>query len=216
VRFRWLWWGTLAIACGLILWAWPWLRPAFSGGVSAAAGLLARTGPWGPAVVILLQMLQAVISPLPSWPVTVAAGALYGPWAGTLYSLAGGTAGAAINFLLARRLGQPLVERTLGRKWVERAGQLSPLHFLVLSLFGRLIPVASFDLVAYVAGIARISLPVFLAVAVAGQSPAFFAYAWFGSDLTAASRAGLLSSGVLLLFVLLIAAGRRVWERLAP
>jgi uncharacterized membrane protein YdjX (TVP38/TMEM64 family) len=209
-------WGLLVLLCGALLWAWPILRPAFSGGAQAAAGLLARTGPWGPLVVVGLQMLQAVISPLPSWPVTVAAGALYGPWAGTWYSLLGGTAGAAINFLIARRLGQPLVERTLGRRWVDRAAGLTPLHFLVLSLFGRLIPVASFDLVAYVAGIAGISLPAFLGVAAIGQAPAFFAYAWFGSDLAAASRAGLLSSAVLLLFVVLIALGKRLWQRLAP
>lgn len=213
---RWIWWIGAAALTGAILWAWPAIRPAFSGGVTAAAGLLATTGPWGPLVVVALQMLQAIISPLPAWPVTVAAGALYGPAAGTAYCLAGGTLGAAINFAIARRLGQPLVQRHLGQRWVDAAGKLTPLHFLILSLFGRLIPIASFDMVAYVAGIARISLPVFLGVAMLGQAPAYLAYAWFGSDLAAASRAGLASSAVLILFVLLILGGRRLWQRLAP
>jgi uncharacterized membrane protein YdjX (TVP38/TMEM64 family) len=209
-------WSSLALLAGSILWVWPWVRPAFSGGIRTAAEFLGRTGPWGPLVVIGLQMLQAVISPLPSWPVTVAAGALYGAWPGTLYSLIGGTLGAAINFVLARRLGQPLVRRTLGERWVERAAKLGPLHFLVLSLFGRLIPIASFDAVAYVAGISRMGLLAFLGVATVGQAPAFFAYAFFGSDLAAAQQAGFWGSIVLVLFVLLIAAGRRLWQRLAP
>jgi len=209
-------WGAVAVAvAGLTLWFWPVLRPAFSGGVRAAADLLARTGAWGPVVVIALQMLQAILSPLPAWPVTMAAGALYGPVLGTLYCLVGGTAGAAVNYLLARRLGQPLVRRTLGQVWIDRAGSLKPLHFLVLSLLGRLIPVASFDLVAYVAGISRIGLPVFLAVAALGQAPAYFTYAYFGSDLAAAKQAGLLSSAVLLLFVGLVLGGRRLWQWVA-
>lgn len=210
-----LWGAGLLLAAGAAFWfGWPAIRPAFSGGVTAAADLLARTGPWGPLVVIGLQLVSAVLSPLPQWPVTVAAGALYGAVPGTLYALLGGTLGAAVNYLLARRLGQPLVRRTLGEKWVERAGRLTPLHFFVLSLFGRLIPVASFDVVAYVAGISAVSLPAFLAVGALGQAPALFAYAWLGRDLAAANRAGLWSSLLLLLFVALIFGGKRLWNRL--
>ncbi len=207
---------ALALLAGAALLVWPYVRPAFSGGVQAARDLLAAAGPWGPLVVIGLQTLQAVLSPLPSWPVTVAAGALYGPGAGTLLALLGGTLGAAINFALARRYGQPLVRRTLGDGWVQRAGRLGPLHFLVLSLFGRLIPIASFDAVAYLAGISRIGLATFLGVAVLGQAPAFFAYAFFGSDLAAAQEAGLWGSLVMLLLLLLTVAGRWLWERLVP
>ncbi|HYF94951.1 MAG TPA: TVP38/TMEM64 family protein [Symbiobacteriaceae bacterium] len=207
-------WVALALLAGAILAAWPYVRPAFAGGAAAAAGLLARTGAWGPAVVIGLQLLQAVLSPLPSWPVTMAAGALYGPVPGMFYSLVGGTLGATVNFALARRVGQPLVRSKLGEKWVERAAQLGPFHFFILTLFGRLIPIASFDVVAYLAGISRIGLFPFLSVAVVGQAPALLAYSWFGSDLAAANRAGLLSTAVLLLFVVLIAGGRRLWQRL--
>lgn len=213
---RTLWWAGAAVVIGATLWAWPWVRPAFSGSVKAAADLLGQTGAWGPLLVIGLQVLQAVISPLPSWPVTVAAGALYGPTLGTLYCLIGGSFGAAVNFGLARRLGQPLVRRTLGQRWIDLAGRLGPAHFLVLSLFGRLIPVASFDAVAYVAGISRIGLPLFLGVAVIGQAPAFFAYAFFGSDLAAAESAGLWGGLLVLLFAALIMGGRKLWRWLTP
>jgi uncharacterized membrane protein YdjX (TVP38/TMEM64 family) len=205
--------GTLVVGAAA-LWVWPSLRPVFRGGVQAAAALLEQTGGWGPLLVVGLQVLQAVISPLPSWPVTVAAGAVYGPITGTLLSLLGGMIGAGINFYLARRVGQELVRRTLGEKWIERAAHLGPLHFLVLSLFGRLIPIASFDVVAYLAGIGQISLPLFLGAALVGQAPAFFAYAFFGSDLVAAGEAGFWGSAVMLLFVLLLVGGQRLWKRL--
>ena len=207
-------WLGLILLVAAVLAAWPYVRPIFGGGAAAAARLLESMGAWGPLVVIGLQMLQAILSPLPSWPVTMAAGALYGPLAGTFYSLLGGTLGATLNFLLARRVGTPLVRRTFGERWVERAAHLGPVHFFVLALFGKLIPIASFDMVAYIAGISQIRLLPFLGVAVAGQAPAILAYAWFGSDLAAANQAGLLSSGLLLLFVLLIVGGKRLWERL--
>jgi|GEM_PF-2499442 len=207
--------GIFAILIGgLALWAWPWLRPFFRGGLQIATDLLQQAGPWGPLLVVVLQLLQAVFSPLPSWPVTLAAGALYGSVAGTFLSLAGGMFGAAVNFALARWLGQALVKQRLGERWIDLAGRLGPLHFLVLSLFGRLIPIASFDIVAYLAGIGRIRLPIFLAVALVGQAPAFFAYAYFGQDLAAANEAGLWGSLLLLLFVGLIVGGRRLWSRL--
>lgn len=215
MRSRTLWgWIIAAGFAALLLWAWPWLRPAFTGGVRAAADLLGSAGGYGPLVVIGLQMLQAILAPLPSWPVTVAAGALYGPVPGTFYSLVGGMLGAAINFSISRRFGQPFVLRRFGQAWVDRAALLRPLHFLVLSLFGRLIPIASFDAVAYVAGISRISLPTFLGAALLGQAPAFLAYALFGSDIARAQSAGLWSSLLLLLFIGLIFGGRWLWHRL--
>lgn len=214
-RARTVLWSIAGLAVGVAaLLIWPSLRPFFRGGVQAAAALLGQAGPWGPLVVVGLQLLQAIISPLPSWPVTVAAGALYGSVVGTLLSLVGGMLGAVVNFWLARRLGQDLVRRTLGERWVERAAHLKVIHFVVLALFGRLIPIASFDMVAYVAGIGRISLPLFLGAALVGQAPAFFAYAYFGSDLAAANEAGLWGSLVMLMFVVLIVLGQRLWKRL--
>lgn len=202
--------ALLVLVAGGLLWGWPYLQPAFSGSVVAAADLLGRTGGWGPLCVIGLQVLQAVISPLPSWPVTVAAGALYGPLPATLYALVGGTAGAAINWALARRWGRPWVERRLPAAWLARVDHLSPIHFLLLSLLGRLIPVASFDLVAYLAGLSSLGLLPFLAVAAVGQAPALFTYAWLGADLAQAQSASLISSLILLLFVGLSLLARRL------
>lgn len=209
-----LWTVGLAVVGAAALWVWPSLRPFFRGGVQAASDLIAQAGAWGPAVVVALQLLQAVVSPLPAWPVTLAAGALYGPAWGTVLSLIGGMLGASLNFGLARRFGQGLVRRAVGDRWLDRAARLRPLHFMVLSLFGRLIPVASFDMVAYLAGISRVGLLPFLGAALVGQAPAYFAYAFFGSDLAGAGEASTWGSVLMLLFVGLIIGGKRLWRAL--
>jgi uncharacterized membrane protein YdjX (TVP38/TMEM64 family) len=208
----WLVAGALAVS---LVVAWPFIGPMMQGGTQYAASLLERAGHWGPLVVILLQILQAVLSPLPSWPVTVAAGALYGPAAGTLYSLIGGLLGSSLNFWLARRHGAWLIKRTLGPGWLERAGRLTPYHFLLLSAAGRLVPVLSVDIVAYLAGISRIRFETFLLVSLVGQAPAFFAYAFCGSELSLSHTISFCTGLIVVLFLSVVLGGRRLLERLA-
>jgi uncharacterized membrane protein YdjX (TVP38/TMEM64 family) len=211
---RWLRLLLLGLLAGLLLYTWPLLRPFFSAAVGEVSDLLGRTGRWGPLLVIWLQALQAVISPLPSWPITVAAGALYGPAPATLFTLIGGTAGAGFNWWIARRWGRPVAERRLPAAWLARADRLRARHFLILALLGRLIPVASFDLVAYLAGLTQIGLASFLVAAAVGQAPAVFTYAYFGADLAEAQSASLWSSLILLGLLALTLGAERIWRAL--
>lgn len=211
---KWLGWGLGTLLIGLGIWKWPMVGPFCSSSVSKAANLLARTGRWGPLLVAFVPTLPAFISPLPVWPMTVAGGALYGVIPATLLSLVGAATSAAINFVLARKLGVRLVKRFLGPKWIQAADKLRPLHFVGLSLVGRLMPIACSDLVAYAAGIGNISMPTFLGMAVLGQAPALFVYAFLGHDLVAARGASVMGTVVILLLVALALSGRRIWQRM--
>ncbi len=72
---------------------------------------LIRAGPAAPLLLMGLMATAVVVSPIPSFPIDLAAGAFFGPLLGTLYSAAGALAGAAASFFLARLLGRNLVER---------------------------------------------------------------------------------------------------------
>lgn len=186
------WWGFVAAAllAALWLWAWPLLQPFFTGGAQVAAALLARLGPWGPLTVIGLQVLQAVISPLPSWPVTVAAGALYGTGAGAFYAWIGGTLGACLNFWLARAYGRPFAAKHVAPRWLAWADRLGPWHIGLSTVVVRLVPFVSFDMVAYVAGVSRVRFGPFLLAILLGQLPGVATYAFLGRDLATAQQAG--------------------------
>lgn len=187
---RWVGLIVLAGLAGAWLWLWPAIAPFFAGGAQTAAAILARLGPWGPLAVIGLQVLQAVFSPLPSWPVTLAAGALYGTVAGAAYALVGGMLGASINFWLARVYGKPFVTRAVGERWVQWAERITVWHIALATVVVRFLPFMSFDVVAYVAGISRISFSPFAAAILVGQIPGLVAYAFLGNDLAAAREAG--------------------------
>ena len=77
-------------------------------------------GAWGPAIIILAQVLQVVMAPIPGQVVGLAAGYLYGLFWGTVLSMIGLVIGTALAVWLTRTLGRPLVERLASPKTLAR------------------------------------------------------------------------------------------------
>lgn len=63
--------------------------------------IVSRTRPW---LVVLLMALAIVASPIPSGPIALIAGALYGTLEGGILVWTGAVMGAVIDFLLSRVL----------------------------------------------------------------------------------------------------------------
>jgi uncharacterized membrane protein YdjX (TVP38/TMEM64 family) len=139
----------------------------------------------GGAAVVGLMAIAIVMSPLPSAPIALAAGMVYGHTFGTVLVLAGAELGALIAFAIARRAGRAAVERWLGRAGVGRLegsqGTLMAIVFIT-----RLMPFISFDAVSYAAGVTPLSLWRFALATLAGILPASFLLAHFGAELTSA------------------------------
>ena len=139
-------------------------------------------GPIGPLVVIALMMLAVVFNPLPSAPIALAAGALYGHTAGTIYIVVGAELGAIAAFLIARIAGYDLVRRYLRDiAWPGRFGSQNSLTTIVFA--SRLVPFMSFDLVSYGAGLTPLRLWRFALATLFGLLPISFALAHFGSEI---------------------------------
>ena len=186
----------LAVGIGL---AWrsrdTWTAEAIVAGVE---GL----GVWGPLVFVGIYSLAPALC-VPGAVLTLAGGALFGPLAGALLSLAGATAGATVAFLLARSLAADWVERRLGRRLheikagVEREGW----RFVA---FVRLVPVFPFNLLNYALGLTRLSVRTFAVTSVLTMAPGALAYAYLGSAGREAVSGGpaLVRTGVLALTLL--------------
>lgn len=138
-------------------------------------------GVWGPVVIIATMTLAVVASPIPSAPIALAAGAVYGHYAGALYVAIGAELGAMIAFLIARFFGQATVNRLLGAK--VDYGLLGSQNALTMTVFvTRLLPFVSFDAMSYAAGLSRLHLWRFLIATLAGIIPASFVLAHFGGQ----------------------------------
>lgn len=158
---------------------------------------IARLGAWGPLMVIGLMLLAILVSPIPSAPIAMAAGAAYGHVWGTIYVLLGAEIGALAAFGVARWLGGEALQRWFGdRLSVGLLG--SPNALMGIVLLSRLLPFISFDVVSYAAGLTLLSFWRFAIATLVGIAPASFLLAHFGSEM-ATGESGRVMTSVLAL-----------------
>jgi uncharacterized membrane protein YdjX (TVP38/TMEM64 family) len=138
-------------------------------------------GSFAPLLLIGSMALAVVIPPIPSLPLDLAAGAAFGPFYGALYAIIGAEIGAMGCFLVARVLGREALSRLL--KVETTFCQMCTDHQLMGLMFvARLIPIFSFDMVSYGAGLTNISLKTFAIATLVGMAPPTFALTYFGSS----------------------------------
>ena len=156
----------------------------------------------GPFALMGLMTLAVVVSPIPSLPLDLAAGAAYGPFWGAVYVLLGAELGAIISFLIGRALGRDVLKRWLKRD-ITFCEQCSDHHLVGLMIVARLVPLFSFDIVSYGAGLTNMSLKAFAVGTFLGMIPPTFALTYLGSAVVSVQWP-LILSGVLLVAVFLL------------
>ena len=72
-------------------------------------------GMLGPALIVGMMVLAIVFNPLPSAPIAIAAGAVYGHTLGTVYIVTGAEIGAIIAFFIARTVGYEIISKSSHR-----------------------------------------------------------------------------------------------------
>ena len=163
---------------------------------------LAGAGVFAPFAYMAVMAL-VVATPLPSLPLNFAAGAFFGPIPGTLYSVIGATGGALISFTIARILGREFVERFL-KGHIHFCTPCSDRLLARVVFFARLIPVFSFDLISYGAGLTKMSVRNFIIANFLGMLPLTFAYNYAGTALVVGNALSIVLGTVMVaLFFLL-------------
>lgn len=145
--------------------------------------LVKSLGLLGPLVYISVLALSVVISPVPSAPLAVVAGAIWGSTLAGIYSVIGGFIGSLIAYFLGRTLGRSAVKGLTGKAiyFSKRRGEV---YLGWLIFITRLLPVLSFDLISYGAGITGISLPIYATATLLGMIPSTFLLTYMGSAFT--------------------------------
>ncbi|MFY0991189.1 TVP38/TMEM64 family protein [Halomonas sp. C05BenzN] len=136
-------------------------------------------GALGPLLLVALMVLTVVVGPLPTLPVTAASGLAFGILPGALLSVTGALCGALIAFSLARLLGRDLLRERYRNNPLFGAQGSQRLLFITV-LLTRLIPIFSFALISYAAGVTAIAAWRFALASVIGMLPMTLVFASLG------------------------------------
>lgn len=144
------------------------------------ASWLQSQGVVGPLLLMLLMVIAVVVGPIPTLPVSATAGLAFGVFAGTAIAATGALIGAMAAFWIARCLGREAICRRFPDNPVlARDGSQ---RFLTLTiLITRLVPVFSFALISYAAGVTSIHAWRFAIATFVGMLPMTVVFAGLGN-----------------------------------
>jgi uncharacterized membrane protein YdjX (TVP38/TMEM64 family) len=149
------------------------------------------------------MVTAVVISPIPSLPLDLAAGAAYGPLWGTTYVVLGAEIGAVLSFLLARAVGREVLHKLL-KLDIRFCERCSDRHLVTVLVLARLLPIFSFDVISYGAGLTNMSLLTFALATLAGMIPPTLAFTYFGSSVVSSQWPLILAGGLMVAIFLLM------------
>jgi uncharacterized membrane protein YdjX (TVP38/TMEM64 family) len=132
------------------------VHPALKINKTTIINFIRSLGTWGPLGSIGLMIMHSFV-PFPAELLTIANGMVFGPFWGVVITWSGAMLGAYASFGLTRLYGRPFVARNVNSsqlkkldRWVQHQG--------TMSLFlGRFIPLISFNLINYGAGLTKVS-----------------------------------------------------------
>jgi uncharacterized membrane protein YdjX (TVP38/TMEM64 family)/ferredoxin len=139
-----------------------------------------------PLLAPILFILVYAIGPsvfLPSLPLTLGAGFLWGPFWGVVFSIVGSTTGASIAFLLARYVLRDTVKARYGYdRWQSLSVRVEQ-HGWKAVAFARLVPIFPFPILNFLFGVTPIPFLHYVGSSFVFMLPACIAYVAFGSSM---------------------------------
>jgi uncharacterized membrane protein YdjX (TVP38/TMEM64 family) len=176
VRLFWIFIGlALAVLIPFLVWG-EGLERAFSR--EGVVAWLAGYGAWAWAAGMLL-LASDLLLPIPATAVMAALGFVYGPLWGGLIGTAGGVLGGSLGYGLCRAFGRPLALRLLGPRDLAQGERLFASSGGWIVALSRWLPVFP-EVIACMAGLARMPLSTFLVALLCGSAPLGFAFAAIG------------------------------------
>lgn len=184
-KLKWTLIGIVICAILLLFYGEPIKRGIMiltEGSVTEMVSWIRSFGMIGPVVSVLLMIFQAIAAPLPSFLITGANGIVFGITGGIIISWLGAMAGALVSFYIAKWFGTSILGKKK-KKVQEAVESFSSKHGFIVVLVARLVPVVSFDLISYAAGLSQMKLKSFLLATGIGMLPATVIYTIMGHDL---------------------------------
>jgi len=143
----------------------------------ALKGIVRSYGAVGPVVILALYAARSFLF-LPTMPLVLVAGSLYGPWWGVALTVVGDNLSANISFVIGRFFGRRYVKES-ERGWLKRYDELLTREGFMAVLLMRLL-YFPFDVVNFGSGISGIPYRQYLVATFFGLLPAIITFTFLG------------------------------------
>ena len=181
-----------AIMVAIVVVAWPYITDIFSeGGVDRLVERVRNAGPVGVLILLGMQFLQVVVAFIPGEVVQLAAGLMYGPFAGAIIILIGCVISGSVIFQLVHRLGAPFVQGMVSTEHLEKfrhfegTGKLDAIVFILF-----LIPGLPKDVFTYIVPLTDMEFKKFIGLTTVGRIPGVLASTYAASGFASGQIAG--------------------------
>jgi len=149
---------------------------------------LDQAGIWAPIIYIILYTIATILV-LPSTPLNLTGGTLFGPWLGTLWTSIAAIIAAVVAFAFTRTVGREIIAQKLAGRWQSMDAEISQ-GGLFYMLAIRLLPIIPYGLVNFAAGLTSIRFRDYLIGTILGTVPGVLPFVMLGSSGLQAMKTG--------------------------
>ncbi|RMF21932.1 MAG: TVP38/TMEM64 family protein, partial [Cyanobacteria bacterium J083] len=139
---------------------------------------------------ILLYVLGTLLI-LPSTPLNLTGGAIFGAWWGTLWTTVAAIIAAIVAFAFTRTIGRDLIAQKLAGRWEAIDAEMHQGGLFYMFAI-RLLPIIPYGIVNFAAGLTSIRFRDYLVGTLLGTVPGVLPFVMMGSGLQALSRGNIL------------------------
>ena len=150
---------------------------------------LKRMGIWAPIIYIGLYTLGTILI-LPSTPLNLSGGALFGVWWGTLWTSLAALIAAVVAFAFTRTVGRDYIAHKLAGRWEAIDGEMRQGGLFYMFAI-RLLPIIPYGIVNFAAGLTSIRFRDYLLGTTLGTVPGILPFVMMGAGLQALTSGNL-------------------------
>jgi uncharacterized membrane protein YdjX (TVP38/TMEM64 family) len=171
---------------------------------------LQQMGMWAPIIYILVYAI-ATIFILPSTPLNLSGGAIFGSVWGTVWTSIAAVLAAVLSFGFSRTVGRKFVEQKLAGKWQSLDREMEQGGFFYMFAI-RLLPLIPYGMVNFAAGLTSIKFRDYFFGTLLGTVPGILPFVMMGAGLTALKQGNVLPILVALALIGML-VGTATWYR---
>ena len=140
---------------------------------------LEKMGIWAPIIYIILYIIATLLI-LPSTPLNLSGGALFGTAWGTLWTTIAAILAAVLSFAFTRTLGREYITQKLQGKWEAMDAEIC--HGGLFYMFAiRLLPIIPYGIVNFTAGLTSIRFRDYFIGTTLGTLPGILPFVMMGA-----------------------------------